>query len=163
MSKKNKDMPYGNNGGGTANPLNNPKIKEQLEQITSVGNIKLLFLIGTLNGLAEKTKNGFVPFTSADDTDETVMRVVYDDRQPLETEQKDESGGRYYPVVLDMTFAEQDGKLVPEDVQTYLHDDDFFKGMSVYAFISEEESYIEINHPAVQNSLYIQEGKWIVF
>ena len=161
MSKKNKaPMPYGN--GNVQNPLNNPKIKEQLEQITSVNNIKLLFLIATLNGLAEKTANGFIPFTSADDTDETAARVVYDDRNPLETESGDEEG-RYYPVVLDMTFTEQDSRLVPEDVQTYLHDDDFFKGMSVFAFISDEENYIEISHPAMQNSLYIQEGKWVVF
>lgn len=163
MSKKNKTpMPYGG-GGNAQNPLNNPTIKKQLEQITSVNNIKLLFLIGTLNGLAEKTVNGFIPFTSADDSDETAARVVYDDRNPLENEQGDESGGHYYPVVLDMTFAEQDGRLVPEDVQTYLHDDEFFKGMSVFAFISDEENYIEISHPAMQNSLYIQEGKWVVF
>lgn len=170
MGKRNRiqrSMP--NMKGG--NPLDNPEIQEQLETIGSVTSFKQVLMFCYLNTLAERTGNGFIPLSQADGTDETENKIVYDENRLFEFEGSDELDGKYYSVVMEINYKEEDEKPVPERVTTYCGEKDIFeelcKGIKILAFISDtgktEENYIQITHSLYTDfSIYLQNGKYTV-
>lgn len=161
--KKNNDIPVMKDGG---NPLNNPLIQMQIKQAGAIAGYKQLLAYGLINALAEKTKNGFIPISQANGTEETEQKIVYDTEKPFEMEEIVDLGGKYYPIAMDILYDEtEDEKYVATGVETYYGEDELFSeiccGLKILAFIDDngEDNYIQIMHPKYTNyCLYIQDG-----
>ena len=101
--------------------------------------------ISVLNQLAEKTKNGYIPFSQA--TAEDTNCIMYDDTTKY-------SNG--YPIILDAFIDENHHDIIDTYNNIYAQ-----KGIIIRLVIVDEEPFVNITSEYNQNiDIVIEGGKW---
>lgn len=113
-----------------------------------------IWFIGFLKELAEKSEEGFIPFSKA--SKEDVAKIMYDDSQVLHEYPDVLLGAKEYPLVLESVIGEH--QQVITSTENWGKTD-----ISVSVIACEDqmdESYIAIEFEDQDWIIFIQDGEW---